>query len=522
MRVFPGSRLTVLLLPLVFTYGAAASLPASAGPTGCDSPPVSTGAISGIIRTAGGEAFDISSTFSYRAVKLFREGERVQAMHRGPVFSGSGSAVTYTLSGLTPGRYYVRLGDPTAAYGPPMSAPRYAATWYSNTTRFDQARVITVTAGMTVTGIDGALTLGGSITGRVTFLGPPPVSSGATPGAYVELHDASGHVIDTTFINSNGMYIFEDGIASGAYRVRVWAMGYDAQFYGGSSTTQTASIVNVVAPNRVTDINFTMQPATRGVKGRVVAQNGGAPISNAKLSAWVSDGYFSGDIATYTNAAGYFTLTLPAGQHTIVASSGFDHAGKLVSVTVASGFVTLPDIALADAARLTGRFVNSATLSGLSFSENVYPYFFDPAGGQADIAVIRITRALDGSFVIGSIPSGRYKIQWRSDQFHDSYYNRQYTFAAAQLITVNAPATIALGDIMLVPCSEPNPGPRLTPTPTRSPATATAQATATLQPGPTLTPTPTVITATATLQATATLEPTPGMNRRLYLPVIRR
>ena len=73
---------------------------------------------------------------------------------------------TYALSGLLPGQYAV-------GFDGPVGSPFIGEFWQNK--YFEQANPVTVTEGATTPGIDAALDLGGSISGRVTGPGGVPL-----------------------------------------------------------------------------------------------------------------------------------------------------------------------------------------------------------------------------------------------------------------------------------------------------------------------------------------------------------
>src|SRR5206468_3823033 len=94
--------------------------------------------------------------------------------------TGYGSAAsaadgTYTITGLVPGNYVVYASALTCPISPPGGAcVTYPTKYYINTYDYNAATLFTARRSSTLTGIDFALEVGGSISGTVTdALGTP-------------------------------------------------------------------------------------------------------------------------------------------------------------------------------------------------------------------------------------------------------------------------------------------------------------------------------------------------------------
>jgi uncharacterized repeat protein (TIGR02543 family) len=120
----------------------------------------------------------------------------------------------YFVGPLRAGEYYVAFTDTCEDEEPQMSD--YVSEWYDNAPTRATATAITVTPGQQTTGIDAALTFGGSISGLVT----DEASGQPLPVICVILYDAAtGAYMTDTFTVSDGTYAI-GALRTGNYVVR--------------------------------------------------------------------------------------------------------------------------------------------------------------------------------------------------------------------------------------------------------------------------------------------------------------
>lgn len=146
---------------------------------------------------------------------------------------------SYTLSGIASGSYKVQF----VKYG-------YAEIWYSSAANKSSAKVITVTAPDTTSGIDGVMGIGGKITGKVTDSSGTPMS-----GVMVSLHRATDNFVVTAHSTDiNGNYTFY-GLESGPYNVSFEKPGHTAVWYSGVTSRTSATVITVTAPDTTSGID---------------------------------------------------------------------------------------------------------------------------------------------------------------------------------------------------------------------------------------------------------------------------
>lgn len=125
-----------------------------------------------------------------------------------PVASGSGNFLGHfiTSPGLPSGAYHVRFSDGNSGY---------VDEFYNDSLTAMDAAPVNVTAGTDVDGLNAALSLGGSISGRVTAAD----SGVGLSDVQVFVHDAAGNLWGDTTTAADGSYQVRDGLPSGQYAV---------------------------------------------------------------------------------------------------------------------------------------------------------------------------------------------------------------------------------------------------------------------------------------------------------------
>lgn len=173
-------------------------------------------------------------------------------------------------TGLPSGTYRVKFSDYDTGY---------IDQFYNNASSLATATPLVLNAPTDVTGIDAKLAKGGFISGKVTA-----ADTGApfTQGE-VEVYDASGTEVASTFIEEDGSYNVLDGLATGTYRVGVVPRssegegegeaaairpaqaegdastgGYTTTFYGNVVVLSAASPVPLTTPNTTSNIDIKM------------------------------------------------------------------------------------------------------------------------------------------------------------------------------------------------------------------------------------------------------------------------
>ncbi len=150
----------------------------------------------------------------------------------------------YRTSGLPAGdQYRVRF------YEGPWDL--YITEWYSDALSQNDSLTVTVPVSGVMPHIDGALDLGGTISGW-TYDG---MSGKLLSSVYARVVEAAtGAYVDYDYSNNYGLYLV-DGLPSGQYHVYFSEDGYETQWYDQVTSRSSALTVTVSAPADTPNIN---------------------------------------------------------------------------------------------------------------------------------------------------------------------------------------------------------------------------------------------------------------------------
>jgi hypothetical protein len=385
------------------------------------------GAISGTIRSASGGKLPgacVMVTDLNRSVQL-------------PQSQTTAFGSSYQLSGLPSGAYHV-------TFIPSCVGLNYATQWYSRKASPAGAARVIIRAGHTTTGIDSALTAGGSVAGLVT--------SAATHAALRNvcvLAQNVGQPEDSGFgvTGRHGGYVI-GGLNSGRYDIEFFPC------FGGSLAGQVRpSLVTVVAPRQTRGINAAM--AVGGsIQGHVTSGTPTVPGQALCVDALSVNGRFAN--SAVTGAAGDFSIpNLPAGRYRVFFGdpacpdgpynvvpqwySGKSGPAGATLVTVTGGTVTSGvDANLARDGSITGAVTGpgGATLGGVCVAA--------VGTGRGAIPVIAVTAR--GAYTIAGLAPGRYRVEFSSGcgatGYVTQWWRRAASAAAATIVTVTAASTV--------------------------------------------------------------------------------
>jgi hypothetical protein len=377
----------------------------------------------------------------------------------------------YTVSGLMPGEYRVRMAANLFSPAPVM----HAMEWYTNSKLMSFATVINVLTGTTTSNIDFVLEPGAVITGQVREVGGTPLS-----GVTVEIFDAEGTKVGSAGTDSNGTYSTL-AFPTGLYKARFSKDNYTTQYYNNSADLASATSISVASTSSVTSVNAILLLApvapTGVITGRVIDA-----ATGLSASAYVGTSPPTGFNYFRTDANGVYTITTTPNQYKVYAGGGnyvtqFYNGSLNIqnaeTVTVsASSVITNINFSLQTGGSIKGRYIDEGTGSPLVIFVNIYPYLFDATTNQpANLG--GMTRDTLGNYVLRGIPSGSYKVQFRTANYEDEFYNDKPNIDSADAIIVTAPNTTVIDDVRIKRCTSfitPTP---IVPTPTPTP-TATS------------------------------------------------
>jgi len=275
---------------------------------------------------------------------------------------------------------------------------------------------VSVELGQTTAGIDFTLERLGAIEGTVVGTGPP------LSFAEVDLYDAAGQWVVSTYVHGDGSYSLPGLYPAGYYAIASASGEYLSTIYDGlvcrypcdvTSGTPIAVAIDTVVPG----IDFELTTGG-GFSGLVTEALTGLPISDARIEIYDSDGE---EVTTrYGDTTGAFSVDrLAEGEYFAVASEyGFqeqlydaiDCPGSCVptlgtAIVVTDGQDTGGiDFALYELATLGGTVVDAATGEPLGGTE---VEVFD---AQTGIRHARVQTWSDGTYLSGPLWPGDYVV----------------------------------------------------------------------------------------------------------------
>ncbi len=163
--------------------------------------------------------------------------------------ASSDSDGSYRTPALLPGSYKVGFSS---------AAGNLAFQYYSAKVTLASANVVSVAGGATSSGINAALTTGGSMTGSIT----DAATHLGLGGIGVSLVDTTGVALASATTLPDGSYVLT-GVPTGSYHVQFNPFGavasggamYATQYYSGKATLASSDPVSITAPNATPNIN---------------------------------------------------------------------------------------------------------------------------------------------------------------------------------------------------------------------------------------------------------------------------
>jgi 5-hydroxyisourate hydrolase-like protein (transthyretin family) len=403
------------------TLATATTVSVTAGATtsGIDAALVSGGQITGKVTNAAGGA-----AMANVEVDLYDSSEDFLAS------TTSAADGTYSFSGLVGGTYEVGF-TPSGNFSP---------QFYNGKATLDGADPVSVTTGKTTSGINGALSAGGQISGTVTSA----ASHDPLQGVEVDVYDSSDEFVNSTTTAASGTYTLS-GLTPGSYEVGFVPTGnLLPQFYNGQASLDNANAVTVTASHTTSGIDAALA-AGGNISGTVTDAASGDPMVGVEVDVFDSEDNFI--TSTTTAADGTYTVTgLAAGSY----EAGFFATGNFLpqyyngkaslatasSVSVSSGETTDGiDAALAAGGQITGTATDSSTHAGVA---NVEVDLYDSTGTLVSFT----DTAADGTYTLPGIAAGSYRVGFiPADTYSPQFYNGKSSLATADTVSVTTGST---------------------------------------------------------------------------------
>ncbi len=261
---------------------------------------------------------------------------------------------------------------------------------------------VNATAGQVTSGIDGALALGGTISGLTLDAASGRPAVGVSAIAYDTQGNAAGYATS----GSDGAYAI-GGLPAGSYRVRFRGNhggGYASQYYPGAIGRAASTPVSVTLGQTTPGINAQMEGGAL-IDGTITDAASHQAIAGARVDVLTSSATTFATVLSDANGH-YAAGGLAAGTYTVRFSAGErNYAGQLSStITLAADEARHNvDAALSIAGAATGHVTDATSHAGLS------GVVITATDAQSQLRAAT-TSAADGAYSLGGLPAGDYTI----------------------------------------------------------------------------------------------------------------
>ncbi len=350
------------------------------------------------------------------------------------VTAGDGA---YSIANLAADDYTISFSGGCSSYTQDLGQQ-----WYRGQPTGATADLVSARAGATVSGIDGTVAKGGSISGKVTDRAGRPAPIACIFAANTRTGSAGGAGVLSLNLGGGGGYEI-DGLAPGRYVVTA----SDCDLGGTLAPGRYKSVVTVRAGHNAADINIVLPPGGT-IAGIILIRGTAKPAVGVCVTA-NNGNPLTGSATTVTGTSGRYSLTgLDAGSYRVTIATS-DCEGASENLAPAS----LPDRVHVTAGRVT-RHVNwflgtGGAISGLvtgpggQLEPGVCVEAYESAGGQSPLP--STTTGTDGSYQLSGLAAGRYKVLFGDPScsigpagLAEQWYDGAISQAAATTVVVKA------------------------------------------------------------------------------------
>jgi hypothetical protein len=334
------------------------------------------------------------------------------------------------------GQYRVLAYDPSGVY---------ATSFYADAESFETSKIVVLTSILSASNINFRLVRAGFAAGRVT--GP---GGNALPNITVAAYNPSG--TRRGFATADAAGNFTLALPPGSYRIAAYddALNYATTFFSNATSFESAAAVTIAAS--ATAATNLQLPLAAKLTGIVTDRITFAPIANARVTAYASDGNVAARATT--KADGRYAIAVRPGGLRVVVD---DPAGKYATAYVpdAESFSTEPvvaaavgqtvtvDATLAVAGHLSGRVTDAVAANPLA---GITAAAYNADGTTRAFAIADAT----GAYSI-VVPAGDYRVGAFDAAliYLPRFYPDQPSFAGATNVHVATEQTIGGFDFSL-------------------------------------------------------------------------
>jgi 5-hydroxyisourate hydrolase-like protein (transthyretin family) len=370
----------------------------------------------------------------------------------------------YTMSQLLPGPYRVEFTDRLFLHS------RYQPEFYHDALTLRAATTLTLSEGITLTGINAQLGPSARILGQVTNDDGQPVSNG-----YISLHavDCTECIkaLRTITPDAAGFYTFT-GVIAGSYHLGFSLWGDNGNTYYYQNATQKADATTIIVTAGATITGIHAQIPTRGVLTGSVTGPAGQPAPQIRVTAlreitntygaetWQVVAYTAtsadGRYAIHNLLSGRYRLrfTDQRPEPRLYSSQYYTNAlyiADAASITLTSKItISDLDVQLAGVGQISRQVQDSAgtPLSNIKVSAWPQPSAFDRH-------VFDTTTGADGSYALVGVDIGTYIIRFADptspSQYVAEYYDDALDADQAVPVVVAADTQVTAINAQLMP-----------------------------------------------------------------------
>ncbi|MEX0800723.1 MAG: carboxypeptidase regulatory-like domain-containing protein [Dehalococcoidia bacterium] len=340
------------------------------------------------------------------------------------------------------GDYFVgRLttGDYTIEYFDCAAFPNHFGEWYDDKADFLSADPVGVVEGATTSGIDAALTVGGSISGTVTEEG----AGNPIEFACVDVSDLDGNGFGGVTTDEFGAY-FVGLLPTGDYKARYADCDFPGthvpEWYEDRPDFDSADVIPVVQGS---DTQIDVALAVGGaISGTIFEEGSGTPLQACAFVYSTFDGFLG---QAFADEFGNYSMGgLPTGDYKVeFGCGGFTHLGEwydnqpnfdsadIVAVTLGADTPEI-DGALTPGGSISGAITDEASGDPLA---SICISVYDLSGGFYGALATN-----DGFYLFGPLPPNDYKVEFddcSSASFYvTEWYDDQPDFDSADAVSV--------------------------------------------------------------------------------------
>lgn len=321
----------------------------------------------------------------------------------------------------------------------------YIQTYWPGRVVQQEAEPVMLGSAASATDRDFSMRKGAVVRGQITNSTGEPLSSGTV---YAYFQGPYGSISYNDSLNLTGWYEIP-ALPGGDYKLRMTATGYVSEYYHDRYTQDTADIVTVATGTVSTYHESLLEGAS--FRGRVVDAEGGAPITQGYVYAYLADGSDSFSDSLDSNGEYEITSLRPDHYKLEARATGYlreyyDNVWTLEEAEViplAVGQTRTMDFEVVRGGSITGHVADgegSPITSG-----TIYAY------RQPDNTSFYSGLDSEGNYAVAGLFGGDYKVRAYSSSYIQEYWDDRPDRDSGDIVAVATGETTANIDFILTP-----------------------------------------------------------------------